>query len=453
MKPQRDIRFTSTEDGVSIAFWEIGIGQPVLISQPASLSHAELEWEVPSMASFYQAMADRYRVIRYDPRGFGLSGDPPGGWGAQTPAETQMGMTMEEVGLDIEAVIAASSADSVALLAVGVMGPIGILLSARHPELVTELILVNASSDVATGAGVSGIHTQRAIILVEKELGEQVPTLGFEQGIPADEIEAVTRLTKTTLDRVIYPPRHAQWDWNAQSYMRDVSAPTLVICSRSHPTFARDMLRDARELTAGIAKSQLRIVDGLDAPWFADQTQVLDAIDGFLQPDWVAARASGFRTVVFTDIVESTKFISEVGDEAGRRAMRAVEVRVSTLAEKHGGRVVKHLGDGSLVSFGSNTAALRFALELQTVDGTRGLRLRVGMAAGEPIEEGEDIHGAIVAYASRVADLGDEGEVVASDTVRQLAMGKGFQFESMGQFELKGFDEPAHLWKVDAELR
>ena len=450
MTPQRDIRFASTEDGVSIAFWEIGSGQPVLISQPASLSHSELEWEVPSMASFYQSMADRYRVIRYDPRGFGLSGDPPGGWGAQTSAETQLGMTMEEVGFDIKAVIAASSVDSVVLLSVGVMGPVGILFTATHPELVTELVLVDTASDVATAAGASGIHTQRAIILLEKDLGERVPTLGFEQDIPADEIEAVTRLTKTTLDRVIYPPRHAQWDWNADSYLRDVTAPTLIICSRSHPIFAQDALRDARELTTGILNSRLRIVDGRNAPYFADQPQVLGAIDEFLQPDWEAARPSGFRTVVVTDIVDSTMFISEVGDEAARRAMRGVEERVFSLAVKHGGRVVKNLGDGSLVSFGSNTAALRFALEVQISDDTQALRLRVGMAAGEPIEEGEDIHGAVVAYASRVADLGGAGEVVVSDTVRQLAMGKGFQFKTMGQYELKGFDEPATVWKVEA---
>lgn len=446
--PHREIRFAITADGVSIAFWEIGQGHPVLITHGASMSHAELEWTVPSMASFYRSMAERYRVIRYDPRGFGLSGDPPGGWGALTPSGTQMGMTMEEQGLDLEAVIAASSADSVALLAVDVMGPVAILFAVTHPELVTDLILVDSKSDVATGAGAAHIHTQGAIKRLEAELGEQVPALGFERDIPVDEIEPVTRLSKTTMDRVVFPPRHVQWDWNVDSYLGEVTTPTLVLCTRSHPVFAQDVLRDARGLASGISGSHLRIVDGTLAPWFAEQSQVLEAIDGFLTPDRVPPRPSGFRTIVFTDIVDSTKFIAEVGDQAGREAVRVVEERVSNLADRHGGHVVKNLGDGSLVSFGSNTAALRFALDVQAATVAGSLQLRIGMAAGEPIEEGGDIHGAVVAYASRVAELGGAGEIVASDTVRQLAMGKGFEFTSMGQFELKGFDEPATLWRV-----
>jgi len=73
-QPRRDIRFTTTEDGVDIAFWEIGDGKPVFILNNFGLSHAELEWTVPSIASFYMEMASRYRVIRCDPRGIGLSG-------------------------------------------------------------------------------------------------------------------------------------------------------------------------------------------------------------------------------------------------------------------------------------------------------------------------------------------------------------------------------------------
>ena len=80
-QPRRDIRFTRTEDGVDVAFWEIGDGKPVIILNNFGISHAELEWTVPSLASFYIEMARRYRVIRFDPRGVGLSGDPPGGGG------------------------------------------------------------------------------------------------------------------------------------------------------------------------------------------------------------------------------------------------------------------------------------------------------------------------------------------------------------------------------------
>ena len=70
------------------------------------------------------------------------------------------------------------------------------------------------------------------------------------------------------------------------------------------------------------------------------------------------------------------------------------------------------------------------------------------MAAGEPIQEDNDIHGAAVVQASRISDLGSAGEVLVADSIRQLAIGKGFEFESVGQVELKGFPEPVAIWKA-----
>jgi class 3 adenylate cyclase len=117
-------------------------------------------------------------------------------------------------------------------------------------------------------------------------------------------------------------------------------------------------------------------------------------------------------------------------------------------AAEHGGRVVKHLGDGSLVSFGSNSNALAFAVALQRHVAPGPVQIRVGMAAGEPIQEDADIHGAVVAQASRVADVGSAGEVIVADSVRQLALGKGYSFKRVGEVSLKGFKEPTIVWKL-----
>ena len=146
--PQRDIRFTTTDDGVGIAYWEIGEGKPVVVIQNFGLSHAELEWTVPSIRSFYSAMAERYRLIRFDPRGIGMSDDPPGGWGAESSTGTQAGMSTHEMGLDIEAVARAAELDSFALMAVSVQGPVGIEFAATH-DAVTELILCQAMANVS----------------------------------------------------------------------------------------------------------------------------------------------------------------------------------------------------------------------------------------------------------------------------------------------------------------
>jgi class 3 adenylate cyclase len=270
---------------------------------------------------------------------------------------------------------------------------------------------------------------------------------------PEAERSSLHDLTQIQSMRTLPMPGHPMFEWDATALMRDVTAPTLIVCSRNSTPTKPTVLDDGRQMAAAIPNSHLQVLEGVYTPFFSpNQSAILKAVDAFLQPDTLPRIQAGFRTIVFTDIVDSTRFMSEVGDEEGRKAVRAVEKRVSSLADRHGGRVVKNLGDGSLVSFNSNTAALRFALEVQAEIEPDSLQLRIGMAAGEPIEEGGDIHGAVVAYASRVAGLGGAGEIIASDTVRQLALGKGFEFKSMGQFELKGFNEPATVWKVSPNL-
>ena len=190
------------------------------------------------------------------------------------------------------------------------------------------------------------------------------------------------------------------------------------------------------------------MVDGGIIPYWSDRTATLEAIDGFLEFERPTLGLSGFRTVVFTDIVGSTEYVRQVGDETGRTTIRELETQVASLAAGHDGRVVKNLGDGSLISFGSNSSAITFALEVQDKSSDGPLQLRVGMAAGEPIQEDGDIHGTVVAQASRISDLGDAGEVIVSDSVRQLAAGKGFEFEPKGEVSLKGLDEPERIWTV-----
>ena len=445
--PHRNIRFTSTDDGVDIAFWEIGEGKPLLIIQNFGLSHAELEWGVPSLASFYMEMAEKYRVIRFDPRGWGLSGDPPGGRGATTSSGVQQGMSTREMGIDIEAVATALELDSFALMGCAVQGPVAIEYAATHSE-VSELILCDAMSTIATGWLAPALRTQIGLSKLEKEAGEPIFN-NWQRVGPHDE---TAQLMKISLAREIeddYLATDAELEWDAGSLLAEVSIPTLILTTRNGVV---DTLTDARQLAAGIEGSHLVGLEGDDrslAPYWTDRTATLEAIHRFLNPKAVLEpMLAGFRTVVFTDIVGSTEYVRTVGDDAGRAAVRDLEQKVASFASNHDGRVVKNLGDGSLVSFGSNSSAITFALELQDACGEGPLYLRVGMAAGEPIQEDGDIHGTVVAHASRIGDLGDAGEVIVSDSVRQLAAGKGFTFEPRGEVSLKGFDEPERVWNV-----
>ena len=463
-QPRRDIRFTTTEDGVDIAFWEIGDGKPVFILNNFGLSHAELEWTVPSIASFYMEMASRYRVIRCDPRGIGLSGDPPGGWGATTPSGVQAGISTHEMGLDISAVASALGVDSFALMAVSIQGPVAIEYAAHHSE-VSELILCDSFATVATSWIAPFLRTEAAIGKIEEEQGGPVFTV-WERIGPPDEVERLVNLSRASDSRTqgVEYPGVTQLEWDAKPFLAEVSVPTLIISSRYDLV---DGLPDARELAAGTSGSQLRRVDGSSVPYWSDRTATLEAIDALLLGDTQSASpppgsrpevstdaiesvSGGMSVIVFTDVVDSTQMVDSVGDEGARTAMRSIEELVSETADAHSGLVIKQLGDGSMLEFASASNAIEFARKIQIEMQNSQLQLRIGMAAGEPIREDGDVHGAVVVVASRVCDEAGSGEVMVSDGVRQLLVGKQLTFQDHGEQTLKGFDDPIRIWQLDS---
>lgn len=447
---RRDIQFVSTEDGVNIAYWELGSGLPVIISHNWSLSHAELEWEVPSIASFLTDLSAHYRVIRFDPRGHGLSDPMPADRGL-TPSGALRGMSVEEACLDISAVAKATGIVRFALMVVQSQGPLGITYAAKHPDQVMALILCDATAKIPGSFLDSAVKAQAALFEIEADVGGGRWSTPFQRVFPVEEAEAAGAVDQANFTKkpdTFGAISAAILEWDASDLLASIEAPTLILTSRNP---ALDVTRESRELAAGIPNAQLRMLGGRFAPYYIDRNATLEAIDKLLGPESrTAADADqvGFRTVVFTDIVGSTEYVRSVGDEAGRAAIRDLEQQIDELAQDHGGRVVKNLGDGSLIAFGSNSSAIRFALEVQAQTSGGPLRLRVGMAAGEPIQEDGDIHGTVVAHASRIGDLGSAGEVIVSDSVRQLAAGKGFVFEPRDVVTLKGFEEPERVWSV-----
>ena len=429
-RADREIHFATTADGLSIAHWSIGSGPPLIYTQNVTFNHAELEWGVPSMARLYETLARHVMVIRFDVRGGGMS-DPIG------DAEHA---GLEGFCLDIDAVAAAIGLESFHLLGVNSMGPVVLHYAATRPEAVDHLVLCDTGPSVADMPLANYVTAQQALVVAG--VGVQ---LSFVDWIPPDDVrgfealfEQATNLSPEITESMIR--------WDVSSVLGEITAPTLVIRSRESQLTNQ---ASTRRLVAGIGDAQMRIVEGRLAPFAADQADVVAAIAGFLGlAPTQTARSPGLRTVVFTDLVSSTELLSELGDEEGRAAFREIEELSAELGAAWDGRVVKYTGDGSLLSFESTTSALRFALALQERLQAGRLALRIGMAAGEPIQEGDDLHGAVVVQASRIADLGQSGEIIVSDSVRQLAVGKGFTFASLGEVELKGFDEPAVVWSL-----
>lgn len=163
------------------------------------------------------------------------------------------------------------------------------------------------------------------------------------------------------------------------------------------------------------------------------------------------------RTIVFTDIVGSTEIAQSLGDDAAMEMLKAHNRIVRENLEVHTGREVKHTGDGIMASFSSVTEAIRCSLSVQDALGERNrdpsshnVHVRIGLAAGEPIAEDEDLFGTAVNLAARVCDVGEGGDVLVSNVVKELSIGKNFEFEHVGEVVLKGFPDPVLIARVVA---
>jgi len=170
------------------------------------------------------------------------------------------------------------------------------------------------------------------------------------------------------------------------------------------------------------------------------------------------ARDSGIRTILFTDMVESTALTQSMGDEAAMLLLDVHNTVVRNALDNLGGREVKHTGDGIMASFVSAAGAVRCAIQIQRelqkhaqANPDRPLKVRVGAAAGEPVEQHNDLFGSTVQLAARLCAHAQPEQILVSNAIAELCIGKGLSFEDVGEVTLKGFDSPvrAHTaaWK------
>jgi class 3 adenylate cyclase len=172
----------------------------------------------------------------------------------------------------------------------------------------------------------------------------------------------------------------------------------------------------------------------------------------------VDARDPGIRTVLFTDVVNSTTLTQSLGDEAALAILGIHDAIVRDALAALGGREVKHTGDGIMASFVSPAGAVRCAIQIQRelnkhakANPDRSLKVRVGAAVGEPVEQHNDLFGSTVQLASRLCAHAQPEQILVSSAIAELCIGKGLLFEDLGEVTLKGFGSPvrahAAAWK------
>ena len=444
MEPR--IQYAQTADGVSIAFWTLGEGPP-LVHMSFLFSHTQMDWQLPQCRRWYERLAQNRQLVRYDGRGMGLSQHDVADYSVDARV------------MDIEAVADRLGLERFALLGGGTSGPVAIAYAASHPERVSHLVLwctFARASDWSQSAQVQAVRA-----LMDKDWTIYTETvarvlLGWSEGEPARRYAELIResITQQGLQTSVATANQ----YEVTSLLPQVRSPTLVLHRRQLSALSVDV---ASGLASRIPDARLVLLEGESgAPYLGDTESVLQAIDEFLgdgeEPTAKAAApvAGAFRTVLFTDVEGSTALTERLGDAKAREVLRAHERIVREALRAHGGAEVKAMGDGFMASFSSATGALECAIAMQRAFAAHNesaeepIRVRVGLNAGEPIAEEKDLFGTAVNMAARIAAQAEGGEILASDVVRQLVAGKGFLFSDRGETVLRGFEDPVRLFEV-----
>jgi class 3 adenylate cyclase len=220
-------------------------------------------------------------------------------------------------------------------------------------------------------------------------------------------------------------------------------------------------MEEARSLASQLPNTQLVVLEG----YWNDPQDDLEIVEASVarllgdtaQPSSAPASATpvgGLVTILFTDIEGSTALTQRLGDLKAREVFREHERITREALANHGGSEVKTMGDGFMASFGSASKALECAIDMQRAlashnEGTETpIKVRIGLNAGEPIAEEEDLFGTAVIMAARIAAQANGGEVLVSNVVRELVAGRGFMFHDRGETILRGFEDPVRIYEV-----
>jgi len=447
MEPR--IQYAQTADGVSIAFATRGEGMPLVVAPPLLWGHFQAaEGVIPGEKEWAERTAEKRMVVHYDSRGSGLS------------ERHVTSLSLDAFVLDLEAVVDHLGLERLALMGPINSGPVAIAYTARHPERVSHLALWCTYARQPLQSWPLPQY-EAAMTLLDKDWELFTETaahvlLGWEEGERAHRFAAYMRESVTPEAYRTFSQARIQFD--VSDLLPQVSCPTLVMHRRqvTYPS-----LDQSRDLTSRIPGARLIVFEGGGvAPHLGDMEAVAAALDEFLgdaEAPKVArapAEPSGFRTILFTDVEGSTALTQRLGDAKAREVLREHERIVRGCLATHGGSEIKTMGDGFMASFGSATKALECAVAMQRAFETRNapaetpIQVRIGLNAGEPIAEEEDLFGTAVIAAARIAARAEGGEILVSDVVRQLVAGKGFLFADRGEAALRGFDDPARLYEV-----
>jgi len=235
-------------------------------------------------------------------------------------------------------------------------------------------------------------------------------------------------------------------------WVNEKAGKIFWLCEAPSAGAAMQVHREAH----GMVAEKIIQVEPDVASLFLGSSQVNEAGAVVMPGAGADAHDPGIRTVLFTDIVESTSLTQKLGDEEAMEVLQVHDRIVRDALAALKGREVKHTGDGIMASFVSAAAAVRCAAQIQRELAQRAreqnkhpIKVRIGGAAGEPVERDNDIFGSTVQLAARLCSHAEPEQIVVSSVVADLCIGKGLVFRALGEVPLKGFDRPIPAHAVE----
>ncbi len=389
--------------------------------------------ENPLASEFFLKLASFCRLIRFDKRGTGLSDLVNG-----IP-------TLEERMDDVRAVMDAVGSERAALFGFSEGGPMSIVFAATYPKRTSALILYGTYAKGAWAPDYPWRSNDEQFAAVLKRNEQNWGTgSSIEYYSPSLADDEAARQFIARLERSSASPAAARTlfqmarDIDVRTVLPTIDVPTLVL-HRDKETIG---VENGRYIARHIRNATYVELSGVDhTPWTGNASEILAEVELFLTGQSRVVESDIDRvlaTVLFTDIVDSTKQLVSKGDRAWKDLLARHHRLVRQELGRYRGREINTMGDGFLASFDGPARAVRCAQAIVTGVKALGLKVRAGVHTGECEVMGDDLGGVAVHIGARISGLASPGEVLVSSTVRDLVSGSGLKFDDRGAHVLKG---------------
>ncbi len=429
-------------DGTALAYQVVGASGPDLLLVPGSVTHLEVLWDEPRVRRFLTRFAGFCRPIIMDPRGLGLSDRL-----TEIP-------TLEDRVDDLLSVLDAAESERATLFGNADTGPPCIVAAVSHPDRVGGLILCGTyakgswSDDYPWGWTDEQFADFRRSVRDDWGTAERIaavaPSMAGDQAFLQ---WAATLMRLGASPRAVLLLAEMTKTVDVRSLLPRIPVPTLVMHRRDDRINEVDHGRYLADRIPGARWVELPGDDFL--LWAGDTDGIVDEVEEFLtgrrggaEPTRVVA------TVMFTDVVGSTERAQALGDRAWSDLLEVHNIRVRAELRWFGGREIDTAGDGFLTSFDSPTSAITCARAVLGSMHEIGVDLRIGLHTGECNVVGDKLRGIAVHIGARVASKAGAGEILVSQTVKDLVAGSVIEFHDRGLHELKGVPGEWRLYSV-----